>query len=322
MSDSVTRWAPDLLKDVVRDARDARALPPSPFGLFDGKQDYRGLPLAGPISAQHLGESRIPGTAVSWRASKVDLSDADLNNVAFERCEFEDVLFRRTILGAASDHGCTFTRCVFDHTEMRKAVVGYEGSRYQQCTFTRVRLAGAGVIRPEFDECTFDHCYMKDLQFEAASFEACAFIGPVVGVVFRNGYTFAGDYRRFGTPRPNRMHNVDFSRAELSFVGFDGGVDLSTVRLPMDGSCVRFDRWQQRLACLRHAAQSATSGDNEGRKLFLRVYDPQRPLRPWYKRLLPTPAATKEPEQHWHILNEAETRAEFGDEVWQSLLEC
>lgn len=317
MTERVVRWTPGLLQRVVRDARRDGALPPSPFGSLDGRQDYRGLPL-GPYFLQAPTRDK---TVRAWRLHTIDFSEADLNNVAFERCEFEDVVFTRAILGAASEHGCSFTHCVFDHTEMRKAMVGYHGSRYEQCTFVRVRFAGAGFIRPEFNSCVFDRCYMKNLDFDAASFDECAFIGRLDGVVFRNGYLSDSDYSRFGAPRPNRMRHVDFSGAELSLVGFGGGVDLSTVRLPADSSCVLLDRWHQRLTCLRNALDGRAPDNDEAMRYFLGMYDPQPPP-PWYKRLLPEGPRKNAAEQNWYILNEAETRGEFGDDVWRSLLEC
>lgn len=104
-------------------------------------------------------------------------------------------------------------------------------SIYKGCTFERVKLRSLGIA--DFIDCTFIDCDFNTA-FIAASFSKCRFIGRVHGCVFcgskYNSYYY-NDRLSYWVSNKGRLHNVDFSEANIIDVDFRGGIDLSTTLL-------------------------------------------------------------------------------------------
>ncbi|PLS76439.1 MAG: hypothetical protein CYG61_02070 [Actinobacteria bacterium] len=214
-----------------------------PFGYLGDDLDLRGLAIP-------------PGTKIRKVALEhVDLSHARLVDAWIESSSFHFVRFDRAALVGVADHGNAFIRCSFLGTDFSRAVLGYEGSRYEECNFERPRLHRTGFVRPQFDDCIFSELRGKSTDFAASSFERCRFIGELSDVWFRGQFGYKGDEKRFGRPRPNRMYNVDFGQARLRDVHFSNGCPLDLVTPPTRETAVVVDKWPERLMRVKRRLQ-------------------------------------------------------------------
>lgn len=176
---------------------------------------------------------------------------------------FIDSLFCGTIFKAAAEHGNKFYNCIFDSVNFKEAIIGYGSSCYTNCTFKNVRFGA--FIKPQFKGCKFIDCNFYDVDFQASSFEHCAFIGKVENVWFRGGFPTDSLRREFGHAKPNIMLDVSFENAILHDVTFSDNCDLSTIVLPRQGRYVFFDNWDKQLNIIKKKGithQSATTKDN------------------------------------------------------------
>lgn len=282
-----TRWAQGAAELVFAQiqAGDVR----SPFGTIHERADLRGLPAE---------RCKIMGGALRH----ADFSGASLTNSWIQGTTFDDVLFDRSDLRAATDHGNTFSDCYFGAARLEKTALGDEGSRFVRCTFDRARFRRAVAIRPEFDSCRFLSCDLKGVDFNGGSFADCVFQGRLEDVWFRGGFQLPADYQRWGQPRKNRMANVDFSEATLWHVDFSNACDLSSVKLPNDGQHYLFNDWHSRLSALSKAVLLWPEDQLREANVFLRVH-----LR----------LSASQPHQ---ILNRECMVAEFGEVVTDRLI--
>lgn len=102
------------------------------------------------------------------------------------------------------------------------------------------------------------------MDFQASSFEHCAFIGKVENVWFRGGFPTDSLRREFGHAKPNIILDVSFENAILHDVTFSDNCDLSTIVLPRQGRYVFFDNWDKQLNIIKKKGithQSATTKD-------------------------------------------------------------
>lgn len=288
------RWSDgpgaDFVRQLVLQAPLGGEIRSSPFGLHAGRFDLRGLSLPEGIT--------LRGQAVH----SVDLGGATLVGTWLETCTFVDVVFDNVAAMEVADHGNRFKDCSFSKTDFRVARLGYRGSQFLRCTFVKANFRRAGFIRPEFDDVDFTDCRLQGVDFNGASFRRCTFSGEVRDVWFRGGYGFPGQYDSFGRPRHNTMEDVSFENARLSGVTFSDGCELGTVKLPLDGSCYRFDRWRERLERLRDIGETRAAEEREEIMAFCYVHLVH--------------AAT----QDAYILSEPELRAEYGERTAREIL--
>jgi fluoroquinolone resistance protein len=144
-----------------------------------------------------------------------------------------------------------FNNCLFLNSDFSFAAIGYRGSKYVDCVFDKCNFKKAIFIRAEFMRCKFIDCKLKGVDFNASSFEECAFVGKLEDVWFRGGFALASDIEDFGEAKKNRMKNVSFEDAHLYGLTFSNDCDLSTVTLPSDGKYFLFNNWRQRLEKLK-----------------------------------------------------------------------
>ena len=265
------RWSEDDTRRVAEALRAGGEVAPlpGPFGTHDGRADLRGFRMPAPVRASDC------------RLRDVDLTAAELTPLWMERCRLENVVFDRARLDDLSDHGNEFVGCRFDGASLAGARLGYEGSRYRGCVFRGCKFRNAGGIRAEFAGCRFTDCKLEGVDFEASSFEDCAFEGRVRDVWFRGGYPYPGYERKFGTPRKNRMANVSFADAELEFLVFSDGCDLSTVTLPRKGDYRKYDHWPQRLLRLQAETGEWPEPDKSEALRFTQVFLPGADGQEW-----------------------------------------
>jgi hypothetical protein len=110
------------------------------------------------------------------------------------------------------------------------------------------------------------------MDFNAASFEDCAFEGKLTDVWFRGGFRYPVEEHRYGPAKKNRMEHVSFAKAQLEDLTFSDSCDLSTIILPETGGYRRYDRWLERLLALQTKARNWSCPDDEEAAFFVKVY--------------------------------------------------
>ena len=268
---------------------------PSPFGLCNGRIDYRGLILP---SFFHINRCCF---------EHVDFSCSIFSNVRVEQSGFKDVLFNECDLSCFIDMGNNFYSSSFVKTDFSKAGIGYQGSSYTDCNFQNSRFKRTHFIRSVFRNSTFNNCTIKNNQFNASAFELCSFIGKIDGVSFSNGYFLGTQLNsKFGIPRENKMFKVSFAKAELKSIDFRWNCDLSTVIMPEKGDYRRYDCLPQRLEFLKSRLDEFPDSVRESiDQIFLQIYF----------------SLATSLRQEMYIFNCDEIRNEFGRVVGQKLID-
>lgn len=202
----------------------------------DGLVDLRGLSFG-------------PGIELARALLRdMDLSHSDIGRGIFRRCTFEGILFREIESRWWNERGCQFTDVDFSQARLCDAAIGINESVYTNVGFRGTDFSGASFYRPQFTRCDFSDAKLKDIDFMVSTFVDCRFRGKLESVWFRRTWPLPRYERKHGKAKPNEMRNVDFSEVELWDPMFTGGLDLSQVVLPQDGSCVLFRHFGVALA--------------------------------------------------------------------------
>lgn len=242
----------------------------SPFGRQkDDLIDFRGY------SARRILVKEV-------QSKDLDLSYSDFSSARMENNSFENCLFEKSDFTSATDHGNRFDDCIFVNCKFKHAILGYQGSNYRNCVFKECDFQRADFIRAEFVDTSFLNCRLKSIDFNASSFENCSFEGLLDDVWFRGTFAFESDFLEFGQPKPNKMLNVSFEKADLKDITFSNGCDLSTVKIKDNGRYFKYDNWYQRLQFL---AQEVELWDDERQRndvaKFLKVSMVHAPTQDW-----------------------------------------
>ena len=118
-------------------------------------------------------------------------------------------------------------------------------------------------IRAEFVDTDFINCRLKNIEFNASSFENCKFDGVLDNVWFMGTFPLKSLAEQFGQSKPNKMENVSFENADLIDLTISDGCDLSTVKLKNNGRYFKFDRWLDRLRALEKAIATWEDGNSK-----------------------------------------------------------
>jgi uncharacterized protein YjbI with pentapeptide repeats len=197
---------------------------PSPFGMTEtGKQDYRGV-------------SFTRRTITNLEVNNADFSGADLRNLRIESCTFGNCIFERATLVEWVTRASKFDECRFNKADLRQAQIGYGGTDFCKCTFDGVRTTRAGFHNAVFVGVDFNGNDWSHTDFSASGFWDCSFRGTLNDIIFRGGYLFPYQLEISGEPRRTGLHNIDFTNADLHWVGAYNGCKLERIILPADGS--------------------------------------------------------------------------------------
>jgi uncharacterized protein YjbI with pentapeptide repeats len=195
----------------------------SPFGRTEtGAHDYRGV---------SFGNKAITNAEI--RDS--DFAAADLRHLRVEHCNFIQCNFSGGDLTQLVTTSSRFENCRFDRADLRLAQIGYHGTEFRNCTFDRVKVGRVGYLNPIFTDVCFDGKNWSHTDFRASGFWNCSFIGVLRDITFRGTYLYPLQKEMVGEPRSTGLHNVNFSSAELHWVGFYNGSILENITLPTDG---------------------------------------------------------------------------------------
>ena len=271
----------------------------SPFSLYKGRIDFRGLEITSELRS-------VCSKILRCYFKHVDLTASNFRDCWTENCVFEDVVFDEANMQGFRDLGNKYLKCSFIETDCSGAGIGHQGSWYDKCVFKNVKYKRVGFVRPEFNNCIFDNCKLTSTDFNASSFESCTFIGKLQRVCFCNGY-FLGKQlnEKFGMPRENQMHNVSFAKAELKMIDFRWDCDLSTIVMPESGEYRRYDNFSKRLKTLRNKLNEFRENDQKQIEVFIKVY-------------LQTAIDLN---QEMYIFNCDEIRKKYGEDSGQKMIE-
>ena len=199
------------------------------------------LPRAQTLATARLGEARIeyrPGrpSVAGCNLSKTDFAGSDLGELTWESpYTLEDVKMDR-IQGR---HQCfrpgLVRQATFRRADLRDShwgVSGKPGPTWDEVDFEGANLRGSTFGHPLFRGCRFGKTKLDGIDFNGSRFEDCVFQGPMRDVWFHGkGRGKGPDIQDLRNP----MKNVDFTKADLQFVEFLDGADLTTCRFPERG---------------------------------------------------------------------------------------
>ena len=237
--DGVDTWA-----EVVRKlgagadpaSLDLRRLPDGYLDLRKAK--FHRPATVGKISVVDRGVALYrPGKTklVGVRLQRVDLTGADIRESIWEDFHFEEVRMDRikakdTIFATGRMERVTFTRADLRGTHYGQR--SRDSPHMIDVDFVDCDLRGSTYSHPQFQRSRFSNANLTRVNFFGSRFEECVFEGLVDEVIF-NGWDSDPDPKIQALRNP--MRNVDFSRAELKYVAFSRGIDITTCRLPAQG---------------------------------------------------------------------------------------
>ena len=233
---------------------------------------------------------------------KADLSYSGFTSAWIENCIFKDVIFESTDFTDMSDHGNQFINCIFLKCKFNYAALGYNGTRFTNCTFNNSNFTKAIFIRGEFTKCEFRHCKLKGIDFDVSSFEDCNFIGELNDVWFRGNYALASDVKHFGLAKKNKMENVSFKDATLTYVMYTNNCDLSTIRIPNTGNYQLFDNWKSRLEKTIYEINTWSPEEKKEAESFMKYY------------------LIHAITQDWYLINVEDLQEELGIEITERII--
>lgn len=202
--------------------------------LHDGFIDARCL---------QLNQSEEPLIKIKSNAfKKIDFTEADLSNTIWTNCEFEDCKFDKTKFSNVTFNNCVlrnlkFIKCSFKYCELGNNI-SKESGAFLDVSFEECFIKDIIFCFPVFKNCRFINCRIDKVDFDGSRFIDTSFVGVIEAAEF-GGYSFNANTKILGLIKAfdakdykNEMTNVDFSGAELKYVGFNREIDLSTCKFP------------------------------------------------------------------------------------------
>jgi uncharacterized protein YjbI with pentapeptide repeats len=262
-----------LISNVVASLREQRLLQPGMFGLGD-PLDLQGLSFP---SVELCKQHYLATMFVSSMSGQQEFKDAVLRRIDFSRarldfsvwnnCSFEQVRFDNAKLHNVRFFGCRFFDCSFRSTSLRDASfsVGQDGTETEiiRTIFEKVDFIGASCHNPVLRSTSFLNCELDGFVFDSALFDNVDFAGEIDELTFRGMPCEQGR---------NRLH-VDLSKANVSWLNADYGVDLTAMTLPADGSCfIIKDRLRAINVLNTRLSQEAGDIGKEVTRLLLAIY--------------------------------------------------
>lgn len=172
------------------------------------------------------------------------------DHVGFEDAHAEGVDFSGRRFEYLQTVGSTFVDCDFSGVVLKSGALSPgRQSRFIGCRFDGIRPGPTiwGISR--FEGCSFERLRLKGWDARACEFVDCRFSGRVDSLVL---------FGRLQPPydEPDRVHpwrdrnelrGNDFSRLDLRFPDLRWGVDMASNRWPASPDYLFLDRWPERL---------------------------------------------------------------------------
>lgn len=218
----------------------------------DGRLDLTGWVVAEPVPVkttrydtadvtQLAGLTKLAGA----RWTRIDFSRASLNEVRFWDSEISECIFDECSLRECGFWRSTILRSGFRNANLRGAVLGPVSTDGKRNKFEHVDFSQADLRQSVFTSADFRSCLFKDtkltkVDFQGSTFSDCVFEGELEEVQFSRHAFLAPN------APPNEMANVDFRRAKLRWVEFQG-LDLDRVLFPQDDGHIVIDDYPKKL---------------------------------------------------------------------------
>jgi uncharacterized protein YjbI with pentapeptide repeats len=237
---------------------------PSPFGnTATGTKDSRGVNFV---------NERIANLEIN----NVDFSAANFHHLRVDNCAFFNCNFERAILTQLVTRSSRFDTCQFRKANLTMAQIGYAGTDFDNCSFDGVKVARAGFFNAVFSHANFDGKYWSHVDFCASGFWNCSFRGMLKDIIFRGSYLFPYQMEISGEPQRTGLHNVDFTTADLHWVGAYNGCKLENIVLPANGSAFICDVYQ---LLSFYAKLDVTSKDHEVMSKYFKIIRPDASIQ-------------------------------------------
>lgn len=217
----------------------------------DGRWDLRGAPLSGILNETNIGNKTHQLSLKSgsleiknYVFDDVDFSYATISSGQFYKCTFQNCEFTASKGKEIHIYACNFDHCSFEKADFSYSFINKNISKdagsFTNCKFQKTNLRESFFTFPIMESCLFENCDLYACSFDGSRMRNVKFIGIVDSPWF-NGYSINADTSVFWVfnrinPKelPNPMYNVDFSNAELFYVAFSNGIDLSNCIFPED----------------------------------------------------------------------------------------
>lgn len=262
-----------LLHRVTTALRDQRVLEPGVLGL-PTPLDLQGLSFPTVELCKRIGMATMIVSTVTGRQEfrdaalrRIDFSKARLDFSVWNHCSFEQVRFDGAKLQNVRFFGCRFVDCSFRSTSLRDASfsVGRNGTETEiiHTVFEKADFKGASCNNPVLRSTSFLNCKLDEFVFDGALCDHVDIIGQYDELTFR------------GMPdKPDRNRLlVDFSKANLTWLNANNGVDLSSMTLPEDGSCLVIkDRLRAITVLYSRLSQESGNTGKEVARLLMAIY--------------------------------------------------
>jgi uncharacterized protein YjbI with pentapeptide repeats len=217
----------------------------------DGRWDLRGAPLSGILNEINIGNKAHQLSLKSgsleiknYAFNDVDFSYATISYGQFYKCTFQNCEFTASKGKEMHIYACNFDHCSFEKADFSYSFINKNISKdagsFTNCKFQKTNLRESIFTFPIMESCLFEDCGLYACSFDGSRMRNVKFIGIVDSPWF-NGYSTKADTSVFWVfnrinPKefPNPMYNVDFSEAELLYIVFGNGIDLSKCIFPKD----------------------------------------------------------------------------------------
>jgi len=216
-----------------------------------------------------------------------------------ESLELESVDFSFSNISYSSWQGCIFKKCLFEETKAKeirfvtcdivdsvflKSNLSYShlneniGSRsgaYLRCHFRETDLSESIFCFPVISECVFEDCKLIATNFDGSRLSNCAFLGEVNSPWFR-GYSITANKSVLGIfnrvnvkDYPNKMENVNFSKAKLIGVSFSHDIDLKRCIFPQGDQYIYIENLKDTMMKAKAIIETDWSGEYKQKGLLL-----------------------------------------------------
>ena len=229
----------------------------SPFGTTENDYtDFRGLDLSKRLIKK-------------IRVENADFSHSNFYGAWIEKATFINVIFNKVDFTEITDKGNQFNKVEFLNCKFNRAGMGYNGSQFIDCLIENSSFIRTAFTRNEFINTQFKNNNLKEVDFNASSFDNCTFVGKLEDVWFRGGYPLSSDIKMFGKAKKNIMKNVSFEKAILKGVDFTNDCDLSTIKLPLTGNYLIYKKWDYKLEVLKNKIIEFPENQRKEAKIFV-----------------------------------------------------
>jgi hypothetical protein len=188
-----------------------------------------------------LNKNKQPFIAKSNKYLKCDFTNSNFIETNWIECEFDNCKFINIDFSKACLKATEIKNCIFEGCNFTAAIFSFRKCKkfglFQETEFFNCNLTNIHVDLPLFKNCKFQDCIYKNTNFQGSRFEDCEFSGLMESGHF-NGYAnedfYWGIWPFKINPKdyPNKMTNVDFSKAEIKDFAFVNNLDLSKVTFP------------------------------------------------------------------------------------------